>query len=267
MSIDWRHILIPLLVLIPLLGVAFTVGVLVKQRNAPPPHTDIATIAVASNFSGTARKLADDFAKRSRSGFGVKIAAGSSGQFATQIISHHTPTSRLALYDVFLSADTARPEALDARGLVRARKTYAIGQLALVGAEGPEALRGEFKTLAIANPDLAPYGQAAMDVLSSLGIDTKDRLAIGQNVSQAYSFYYSKNAELALVGRAQVKTHDKVWLVPPGLHEPIRQEVVLLDSGFPENAFFAYLSSPEARAIIKADGYDLPSLDDTKAVP
>jgi molybdate transport system substrate-binding protein len=117
--------------------------------------------------------------------------------------------------------------------------------------------------LAVANPTLAPYGAAAIEVLESLGVADRlqARLVRGNNVAQAYQFVMTGNAELGFVALAQVigHQHGSRWIVPPGLHSPIAQDAVLLmGAADPEAAaaFLAFLSGPAAAAVLERYGYE-----------
>ena len=122
-----------------------------------------------------------------------------------------------------------------------------------------------FNKLAIANPKLAPYGQAAMQVLQARGlVDTlTPRLVTGESIAQAYQFVFTGNAELGFVALSQVMVPNKpmsgsTWRVPAALHQPILQDAVLLKAGEQSAAaaaLLAYLKSAPARAVIRAYGY------------
>jgi molybdate transport system substrate-binding protein len=219
-------------------------------------------VAVAANFSGPATQLGRAF-EQQHPGTKVELSSGSSGKLYAQIANG-------APFDVFLSADADRPKKLETQGLavVGSRKLYALGKLVLVGSalksssDGESVLRtGEFKHLAIANPDTAPYGVAAQQVLVKLGLWEKlqPRIVRGESITQAHQFVTSGSAELGFVALAQVLA-DKVphWDVPPSFHEPIRQEAVLLEQGteHPLAAdFVTFLQGASARTTILAAGY------------
>ncbi|MGB3625239.1 MAG: molybdate ABC transporter substrate-binding protein [Henriciella sp.] len=226
-----------------------------------------ARIAVASNFREAALALEQDF--EDTSGYDISPVFGATGQLYAQI-------SNGAPYDVMLSADRDRPERLVADGLAveDSRFTYATGKLVLwsadearlAGKEGPDILiEDDFRALAIANPDLAPYGAAAMQTLQSLGLSQtlSDKLVRGQSIGQTYSMVASGNAELGFVASSQVLTPSSAggagWPVPVNLHEPIRQDAVLLmraNDNAAARRFMDYLKSPDARRIIQGYGYE-----------
>lgn len=223
-------------------------------------------VAVAANFAEVMERLEADFERESPHGLNVTV--GSTGKLYAQIVNG-------APFDVLLSADQRRPEVLEERGLaVRgSRFTYATGKLTLwsrdpdqVGTDGAATLRaGEFRRLAMANPDLAPYGVAARETLEGLGLNDalSDRIVMGENVGQAHALVATGNAELGLVALAHVKsprndTRGSRWDVPEHLHEPIRQDAVLLMRAEDNSAardLLAYLRRPEVQALIRDHGY------------
>ena len=229
---------------------------------APPAPAAQARAAVAANFLSAARELADGFS--ASSGHRVDISSGSTGQLYAQII-------RGAPYDLLLAADQDRPARLESQGraVAGSRFTYARGRLVLwsvdallIGDDPDNLLRhGEFRRLALANPRLAPYGLAAWQVLGRLGVRERlaNRLVRGENVAQAYAMAASGNAELAFVAAALPRPGDgSRWLVPESLHEPIRQDAVLLQRGADNPAareFLEYLRSAPALDRIRARGY------------
>lgn len=200
-----------------------------------------ANVAVATNFRTAAQALADAFT--ANAAHTVTLSAGSTGKLYTQIV-HGAP------YDLFLAADAARPELLVESGLgvVESRRTYTVGQLVLIGAGPVDAdtlTDGDFRALAIANPKLAPYGLAAMQTLQHLGIDqtVSDKLVRGENVGQAYALVATGNADLGLVARSLVRAADaaNAWPVPATFHEPIHQDMVLLQKGADNAAAVAFM--------------------------
>ncbi|MFE8071780.1 molybdate ABC transporter substrate-binding protein [Marinobacteraceae bacterium S3BR75-40.1] len=220
------------------------------------------TVAVASNFTAPMRALMDRF--QTQTGIRVDVAYGSSGKLFAQI-QHGAP------YQVFLSADQSKPEALlqAGHGVEGTAFTYAVGQLALwspdpekVDDQGAILASGDFRQLAIANPRLAPYGQAAQDVLRHLGLLKRyhARLVMGENIAQTFQFVDSGNAELGFVAVSQIMQDGKVtkgsaWLVPHALYSPIRQDALLLQDSESARALLEFLQTPESRALIESFGY------------
>jgi len=193
--------------------------------------------------------------------FTINLISGSTGQLYTQIING-------APYDVFLSADAARVTGLieNGYGVENTRQTYALGQLVLYGVnEGESALKiGQFNKVALANPDLAPYGLAAMETLATVRLTEAlaDKIIYGQNVGQGYGFVKTGNADLGFAALSQMKGGDIYWRVPKDYYRPIRQDAVLLIRG-EENeaakAFMVFLQNSNSRELIKSSGYELES--------
>lgn len=228
---------------------------------------DEVQLAVAANFTAPIQAIAKDFEKDT----GHKLVAsfGATGQFYAQIRNG-------APFEVFLSADDTTPAKLENEGVAvkGSRFTYATGTLALWSAkpgyvdDKGEVLKGQsYQHLSIANPKAAPYGLAATQVLDKLGLTqaTRSRLVEGQSISQAYQFVSSGNAELGFVALSQIYkdgklTRGSAWVVPADLHDPIRQDAVILDKGKDNPAAQAlvdYLKGPKAGEIIKSYGYQL----------
>ncbi len=225
-------------------------------------------VAVASNFAAPIERIAALF--QQESGHTVQVSLGSSGKFYSQIKGG-------APFDVFLSADDAIPKRLVQEGLAvgGSRFVYASGKLVLwsvqpgfVDANGAVLNKGNFNRLAIADPRLAPYGMAAKETLTKLTMwnAIQGKLVKGENITQAYQFVATENAELGFVALSQVMRDGKVtdgswWLVPPDMYSPIHQSAVLLTGAKDQaaaKAFLAFLKSKEARAVIRGFGYELP---------
>ena len=224
-------------------------------------------IAVAANFVEVAEELAARF--EDTSGAAVRITSGSTGQLYAQI-RHGAP------YDVFLAADRERPRRLvdEGEAVEGSRFTYARGRIVLWSsaaerAVGEAALRaGDFRRLALANPDVAPYGAAARDVMVALGVDgaLADRLVIGQSIAQAHAMVATGNAELGFVALSSLRRPDvpragSEWIVPEDLHDPIDQDAVLLRRAAGDDvarAFLAFLGTDAARVVIEDFGYAVP---------
>lgn len=226
-----------------------------------PASADEVRVAVAANFTEAAREIGTAFERGS--GHTVVFSFASTGQLFTQI-------ARGAPFDVFLAADRARPARAVADGLaVRgSRFTYAQGRLALYSrtpglVTGPEVLDVDgTDRLAIANPQTAPYGKAAVQVLAALGKleAVRDRLVRGANIAQTYQFVATGNAAFGFVAASQIAGHGdgSRWMVPERLHDPVAQDAVLLTAaaGKPAAvAFLAFLRGAEAGAVLDRYGY------------
>jgi molybdate transport system substrate-binding protein len=221
-------------------------------------------VAVAANFLAPAEAVRQEF--EARTDHEVVIVSGSTGQLYTQIVNG-------APFDILLAADQARPEQLAKNGLgdTATRFTYAVGRLALWTREPAYLDRveldllenGAFRWLAIANPDLAPYGVAAREMLTALDLwqTLQPRIVQGQNVGQAFAMTETGNAELGLIALSQAMTYESraaYITVPRHLHAPIRQDAILLRrarSNQAARAFIAFLDGPVAAQLIDEFGY------------
>ncbi|MHA6296868.1 molybdate ABC transporter substrate-binding protein [Devosia sp. CAU 1758] len=229
--------------------------------SAPVALAETVNVAVAANFTAVAEELAVLF--EAGSGHQVALSFGATGQLYAQI-------SQAAPFGVFLAADLDRPELAIAEGfgVEGSLFVYAQGRLALYGSgrdlsDGDAALGTDFSKLAIADPEAAPYGRAAVETLVALGLYDvmASRLVMGANISQTLQFVESGNAELGFVAASQVVGAADIWLVPEDLHEPIEQGAVLLKAGEGDTAavaFHDFLRSEAAIAVIEAAGYSVP---------
>ena len=217
-------------------------------------------IAVAANFKSSLTDLASRYRQVSQEATTIDIIPGATGALTTQIIQG-------APFDILFAADKARPGKLERLGLTRHRQTYALGQLVFwnPGASAGEATLRDFRgTLAIANPGHAPYGQAATQVLASLGI--QPTLIRGNNVAQTFAFVRTGNAAAGLVSLSQALDQglppQHYWTLPRSYHAPIEQQLVIMNAA-PAAAtrFVAWLGEPEARLVIETSGYILPADD------
>ncbi len=233
-----------------------------------------ALIAVAANFTDTARELAARY--HQETGHTVRISFGSTGKLFTQI-KYGAP------YDIFLAADQERAlkAETDHLAVAGSRFTYAEGKLAL-WSQTPNLFNDGalfLKTyaqqlgqqpLAIANPKTAPYGLAAQQVLKNLQLWNAlyPKLVRGDSIAQTFQFVATGNAKAGLVAVSQVlnwrgengEVEGSVWEVPQHLYRPIKQQAVLLRKGEDNPAatdFIKFLKSPQAQAIITHYGYGL----------
>ncbi len=228
-------------------------------------HAGEVTVAVAANFAGPLEKIGEGFT--AATGHSLKVSSGSTGKFHAQIVAG-------APFEVLIAADDETPRKLVAEGLAVAGSnfTYAIGQLVLWSAQpgfvddqGAVLSAGRFTHLAIANPRLAPYGAAGLEVLKARGLAQalEPRLVMAESIAQAYQFVSSGNAELGFVALSQVAAPGKpvagsMWRVPQSLYGEIRQDAVLLKTGEKNpaaTALLAWLKGDSARAVMQAYGY------------
>jgi len=230
-----------------------------------PALADEVQVAVAANFTAPMKAIAADFEKDT--GHKAQLAFGSTGKFYAQIKNG-------APFQVLLAADDETPARLEKEGaaLAGSRFTYAIGTLVLWSARpgfvddrGAVLAKGEFAHLALATPKLAPYGAAAMETLAKLGLADKLQAKIvqGENIGQTYQFAATGNAELGFVALSQVMKDGRIiggsaWIVPAAMHQPIRQDAVILAGGkgnAAAEALMKYLRGAKATALIKSYGY------------
>ena len=228
-------------------------------------HADTINVAVASNFTAPMKEITSLF--EHASGHKVRLSFGASGKFYAQI-KHGAP------FHLFFSADQQKPAQLEREGLIvpGSRFTYAVGQLALWSAQegfinaNPDRLLGlQFNKLAIANPKLAPYGVAAIDVLEHLALidQTKSTWAHGENIAQTYQFVSTGNADLGFVALSQIMKGGRLktgssWIIPEALYTPIKQDAVLLRSGEHSpaaQALLRFIKTEQAEAIMQSYGY------------
>lgn len=230
-------------------------------------QADEVSVAVAANFTAPMNAIAAEFAKDT--GHQAKLAFGATGKFYAQIKNG-------APFQMLLSADDETPLKLEQEGLgvSGSRFTYAIGSLVLwsakegyVDTKGDVLKHGQFNKLALANPKLAPYGKAAMEVLTGMGLldAVTPKFVQGENIAQTYQFVSTGNAELGFVALSQVMKEGKIasgsaWIVPGKLHSQIRQDAVVLTGGkgnAAAEALVKYLKGDKAREIIKSYGYEI----------
>ena len=224
-------------------------------------------VAVAANFSAPMQAIARAFEQET--GHKAVLSFGATGTFHAQI-RHGAP------FQILLAADAATPLRLEAEGLglPGSRFTYATGRLVLwsrqpglVDDQGEVLRTGRYQRLALANPKLAPYGAAAIETLTRLGLlaALQPRIVQGDNIAQAYQFVATGNAPLGFVALSQVQQEGRIaqgsgWLVPASLHAPIRQDAVLLRTGKGQPAALAlldFLKGEQARAVIRRFGYEI----------
>ncbi len=228
------------------------------------------TVAAAADLSFALPRITGAFERLT--GGTVRVVYGSSGNLYAQIQNG-------APFDVFLSADVNY-----ARSLVTLHQAeadsfyrYAVGRLVLwAPQDSPLDLQQfgirildqpEVTRVAIANPDLAPYGRAALAVLQHYNLydHVAPKLVRGENISQAAEFVQSGNAQIGILplslASAPVLRGGKSWEIPPQVYPPIEQAAVVLT--FSRNQalarrFLAFLKTPEAAAVLRQFGYSVP---------
>ena len=239
-------------------------------------RAETATIAVAANFVETLHALVRDF--EATSPHRLRVSVGSTGALYAQVRNG-------APFDVMLAADQTRPMRLVEEGYAvqGSRFTYAVGQLVLWSADADfvKELNGELATdlaanpadrIAIANPELAPYGLAAKQAMQALGIwpEVAKRVVMGANVGQAHTMVATGNAKAGFIALSYLRSGDgpvqgSYWKVPSMLHDPILQDGVVLKRGESNDAakaFVAWLASDAARDTLVRYGYGAAALPD-----
>lgn len=222
------------------------------------------SVAVAANFTDATRDIVPLF--EMATGHTIKVSFGSTGKLYSQI-EHGAP------FEVFLAADSKRPQKAEAEGLAVAgtRFTYAKGKLALWSPKASAFTDGEvylkaakFEHAAIANPKTAPYGLAAQQVMEHLGLWSamQGKLVQGDSIAQTFQFAATGNAEVGFVALSQVKAWKKsegtAWAIPQVYYAPIEQQAVLLKTGEANPAareLLAFLKGDAARKVISGYGY------------
>ncbi len=224
-------------------------------------------MAVAANFTAPMKVIAQAFERET--GHKAVLSFGATGQLYAQIRNG-------APFSILLAADELTPAKLEKEGggVTGTTFTYAIGQLVLwsknpgrVDEQGEILKKGNFTKLAIANPKLAPYGAAAIEVLNHLGVmsQIKPKIVEGANIAQTFQFVFSENADVGFVALSQVFENGKLkqgsgWLVPTSMYSPIKQDAILLNPGRDNPAALAlmqYLQSDAAKRVIQNFGYEI----------
>lgn len=244
----------------------FSLLLLALMGTAIQAQADEVSVAVAANFTAPMQKIAADFEKAT--GHKVVASYGSTGKFYAQIKNG-------APFEVLLAADDETPLRLvnESAAVIGSQFTYAIGKLvlwsakpAVVDAQGAVLKNGGFDHIALANPKLAPYGAAGVEVMKALGVyeALQPKLVTAENITQAHQFISTGNALLGFVALSQVLKDGKIdgsaWVVPAKLYPPIRQDAVILDKGKGKPAALAlanYLKGDKAKAVIQSFGYEL----------
>ena len=228
------------------------------------------TIAAASDLNFAFKELISDY--ETASGNQVKLTLGSSGNFFAQIQNG-------APFDLYFSADISYPKKLEEAGQIvpGSLYRYAIGRIVLWTrhespvdvTQGIAALRqSSAKTIAIANPRHAPYGRAAIAAMEHFNIydDVKDRLVLGENVSQAAQFVESGAADIGIIALSlalapAMSTKGTYWEIPTETHPPLEQGTVIVKASKRADSakqFLEFLKSRQGVAIMKRYGFVAP---------
>ena len=246
-------------------------ALLLPRLAAPAPQRSVA-VAVAANMKPAFEELAARF-QATHPGVEVKATYGASGNFFAQIANG-------APFDLFLSADAEFPARVVEKGLADGKAfTYAYGKLVVwvpksskldLDGKGLAALTDpSVQKIAIASPEVAPYGRAAKAALEKAGLyqTLKDRIVTGQSVSQTAQFVQSGNAQAGFVPLSLARTpplseQGRAWPVPPSSYARIEQAGVVV-KGAKEAALArelaAFIAGAGARDVLERYGYDLPA--------
>ncbi len=253
------------------IGICLVVLLLGALFCAPALRAQDLKVAAAADLKFAMTDLEAQFAKQG--GGKLDIAYGSSGNFMTQIQNG-------APFDVFFSADSEYPRKLEAARLIEPGTLYeyALGHLVIwtpansgidVAKNGWQSLLDErVKKIAVANPDHAPYGRAALAALKQAGIyeQVKSKLVFGENISQAAQFVQSGNAQAGLVALSlaispAMKDGNR-WNVPDDAYPAIKQAAVILKSSNNKDSarkFLDFVKSSAGRQILQHFGFTVPT--------
>src|ERR1700722_19569332 len=228
-------------------------------------------VAAAADLKFAMTELASQFERQS--GAKLDVTYGSSGNFLTQIQNG-------APFDLFFSADSEYPKKLEAAELTEpgTLREYAVGHIVIwtsrdsgidAAKAGWESLLDQrVKKIAIANPEHAPYGRAAVAAMKDANVyeRVKDKLVYGENISQAAEFVQSGNAQAGIVALSLAVTpamkNGTKWQIPADTHPPIKQTAVILRVSKNKDAarrFLDFVSGPQGREILQRFGFTVPT--------
>jgi molybdate transport system substrate-binding protein len=246
----------------------YTVILVLYGLMSSPVYAGEVNVAVASDFAGPMEHLVPLFQKES--GHTVKFTLGATGKLYLLIKGG-------VAFDAFLAADEETPKRLLQEGSAvgGSRFAYATGRLVLwsvqpglVDDKGAVLNKGNFDRIAISNPTFSPYGVAAKETLTKLTMwnSIQRKLDKGNDVTQTYQLAATEKVDLAFIALSQVMRDGKVssgswWLVPSEMHNPIRQNAVLLTGAKDQaaaKAFLVFLKGEKARAVMRGFGYEMP---------
>ena len=229
-------------------------------------------VAVAANLAHPIQSLATDFTRES--GTRVRLTIGSSGDLLRQI-------QQGAPYEIYIAAATSYTGRAQAENLtvgepvVLARAN--LGAFIPYGSELESATdltalgrllsAGEYRRIAMANPEVAPFGAAAQQALRMMGVWAleRDRLILGENLAQAVQFTLAGGVDVGFIAESyammpEVSTHGRFLPIDNSWHDPLAQTMVILrGAGEEARAFFAFLQSAAARELLSKSGYTVPA--------
>lgn len=229
------------------------------------------TIAAASDLNYAIKELVAEYEKTT--GNHVKLSLGSSGNFFSQIQNG-------APFDLYFSADIGYPKKLEEAGLTvpGSLYRYAVGRIVMWTGNGTgidvtrgfDALREPtIKKIAIANPKHAPYGRAAVAAMEYFKVygQVKDRLVLGENISQAAQFIESGACDIGIIALSlalapTMKARGTYWEIPANAHPPLEQGAVILRSSTHQESakqFLEFMKGSQGQEIMKRYGFTLPN--------
>jgi len=246
--------------------------ILILSFLSPLASAQEITVAAAADLNYALKELASRFEQKTADK--LTLSFGSSGNLFSQIQSG-------APFDLFFSADEQYPKKLASAGVMdpASLRTYAIGHLVLwvPSSSGldPQTLKMDLLTqpsvqrIAIANPQHAPYGRAAMAALAHFGLDekVKHKLVFGENISQAAQFAQSGNAQAGLIALSlamspAMQGTGRYWELPSDSYPELRQSVGIVSASKRKQtaqAFLDYVTSREGAAVLEQYGFHVPS--------
>jgi molybdate transport system substrate-binding protein len=253
-------------------GEIFLFTLLLRSLSAAHPQTSEVRVAAAADLKFAMDEMVGQF--EGQTGTKVNVVYGSSGNFLAQIQNG-------APFDLFFSADMNYPKELEAAGLAEPGTLckYATGRIVIwisadagvdvAGEKWAALLKPEVRKIAIANPDHAPYGRAAVAALKNAGIydRVKSKLVYGENISQATQFVQSGNAQAGIIALSLAISpgmkDGKSWEIPSEMYPPIEQGAVLLANGKNKQqarTFLDLVKSAEGRATLEKFGFTVPAV-------
>ena len=238
----------------------FFFGLVILSFIKPSEGNDSLNIAVASNFNSTLEKISFQFEKKEK--LKINIISGSSGILFAQIVNG-------APYDIFFSADRDRPEKLDSKGLTRARGTYAYGRIVFWERDSPaqeQYLSQSNRKIALARPEFAPYGKAALEILEKFN-HRLINLAYGVNVNQVFAYIETGSVNAGFISLSQALNKNlspiNFLLISESLHSKIEQQFVITSNAKNwAEEFVDWVLSPAGQEIVIDAGYRGIRLDD-----
>lgn len=257
---------------IRLLGVAACA--FLSQNNLAAQEREI-RVAAAADLKFTMSELAQQFERNSQTK--VSVTYGSSGNFFAQIQNG-------APFDLFLSADIEYPRKLEASGFAEPGTLYeyAVGRIVIwAPRQTPTDLKNQgwnallslaVQRIAIANPEHAPYGRAAVAAMQKAGVyeQVKFRLVYGENISQAAQFVQSGNAQIGIIAKSLALSPEmkngEIWEIPADMHPPIEQAAIVLKNAKNKQGaqkFLDFLKSESGRRVLEKHGFVVPHSDST----